>query len=153
MKIEKENVLKAYKDGGPDIKKLLQQLFGDILTPKDIKDVVKTFQDACNEIGESTDDVEECSLSKDKKSIQAYAKLCVITRALNEGWEPDWTNSSEYKYYPYFDMSSGSGLSSGDCDFRYSRSSVGSRLCFKSKELAIYAAKQFESIYKDYFII
>ena len=31
----------------------------------------------------------------------AYQKLRIITAALNEGWEPDFTNDDEYRYYPY----------------------------------------------------
>ena len=48
---------------------------------------------------------------------------------------------------------SGSGFSYYDCVFTYSRSSVGSRLVFKSRDLAKYAGQQFEDIYKGFFLI
>jgi hypothetical protein len=73
----------------------------------------------------------------------------VICRVLNEGWSPDWNNSSEYKYYPWFKMS-GLGLSYDGYGFTHSDTYVGSSPCFKSSELAEYAGKQFISIYKDF---
>ena len=85
----------------------------------------------------------------------AHYKLCVIAEALNEGWKPDWSNWNQYKYYPWFEMGSPSGVG-----FSYdgygnwaSLSIVGSRLCFKSRELATYAGKQFEELYKEYFVL
>jgi len=119
-----------------------------------IMDRVKTFEDACNELGiQKSELAVSGEIESDFRSISAYAKLIIIVRALNEGWVPDWANDSQYKYYPWFDMSSGSGLSYDDCDNRNSNSIVGSRLCFKSQELAKYAGKQFIDVYKDFFII
>jgi hypothetical protein len=45
---------------------------------------------------------------------------------------------------------SGVGFSYVDCVRWLTSSDVGSRLCFKSSELAEYAGKTFESIYKDF---
>jgi hypothetical protein len=83
----------------------------------------------------------------------AHAQLVIIVEALNNGWKPNWKDSSEYKYYPWFDMSSGSGLALRHVVFRNSDTCVGSRLCFKSRELAEYAAKQFRKLYKEYFLL
>jgi hypothetical protein len=120
---------------------------------------IKTFEDACIAL-----DLLQPELvipdflsfpSTDRLAMIAHAKLIIIAKALNEGWVPDWSNWDEYKYYPWFDMqpSSGSGFAYGDYDFWSTYSSVGSRLCFKSSELAEYAGKQFEGLYKDYFVI
>ncbi len=82
------------------------------------------------------------------------AKLVCI--AYNEGWIPDWNNTNEYKYFPYFKMgsSSGVGFSSVDYDYWVTNSNVGSRLCFKSADLAKHAGKLFEQeIYKPLFTI
>jgi len=89
----------------------------------------------------------------------AHTKLIIITEALNKvnndnnTWKPNWSDSSEWKYYPWFDLSSGSGLSYYVCDNRGSGSAVGSRLCFKSRELAEYAGKQFLKLYETYFLL
>lgn len=119
-----------------------------------ITDRVKSFEDACNVLG-----IQEGELSlsgyllPEFKTMVAYAKLIIIARALNEGWIPNWKDDSQYKYYPWFDLSSGSGLRYRDYVGLYSSSAVGSRLCFKSRELAEYAGNQFLSIYTDFFII
>lgn len=70
-----------------------------------ITERVKTFEDACKELGEDHKLVQQFkaiqeAIAEDKEAT-AYFKLGIITAALNEGWEPDFTNDDEYKYYPY----------------------------------------------------
>lgn len=70
-----------------------------------ITERVKTFEDACKELGEDHKLVQQFkaiqeAIAEDKEAT-AYFKLGIITAALNEGWEPDFTNNEEYRYYPY----------------------------------------------------
>lgn len=70
-----------------------------------ITERVKTFEDACKELGEDHKLVQQFkaiqeAIAEDKEAT-AYFKLGIITAALNEGWEPDFTNDNEYRYYPY----------------------------------------------------
>lgn len=70
-----------------------------------ITERVKTFEDACKELGEDHKLVQQFkaiqeAIEEDKEAT-AYFKLGIITAALNEGWEPDFTNDDEYRYYPY----------------------------------------------------
>lgn len=127
-----------------------------------MKSKIKTFEDACNalNINPETSLPEVTMLpEKHQKAVVALTKLIIIAEALNEGWQPDWSDSTQWKYYPWFDMEdsvkqpSGSGLSFfGYADGR-SFSVVGSRLAYKSRELARYAGKQFAKEYADYFLI
>lgn len=119
-----------------------------------ITERVKTFEDACEVLGidgtiliGTIDD----ALADDSDSIIAYTKLVIIIKALNEGWKPNWNASDEYKHYPWFDLEKGFGLYSVICNC--TDSGVGSRLCFRSRELAKYASEQFIDLYKDYYII
>jgi hypothetical protein len=48
-------------------------------------------------------------------------------------------------------MENGFRLGSVYC--RYDDSGVGSRLCFRSKEIAKYAANQFLDLYKEFFTL
>ncbi|ODS87271.1 MAG: hypothetical protein ABS44_11685 [Chryseobacterium sp. SCN 40-13] len=123
-------------------------------TPKDIKQRIKTFADVLNYFGIDEDDFEDGNETLEPDEV-AYRKVKLIVNALNEEWKPDWTNSSQTKYFPWFKMgsSSGSGFSFHDYDNWLSNSTVGSRLCFKSRELAEYAGKQFTEIYKEFMTI
>ena len=119
--------------------------------PKDIKERITNFVDVLMLL--NVDPKEFVEQTKNLPSDElAYKQLKLIVQAFNEGWVPDWTNSNEYKYYPWFKMGSpsGGGFSSHDCDSWITTSTVGSRLCFKSADLAKHAGQLFESIYKDF---
>ncbi|MDR3057744.1 MAG: hypothetical protein LBU84_06345, partial [Prevotella sp.] len=77
--------------------------------------------------------------------------LKVIAKALNEGWEPNWSDDNQYKYYPWLIYSDSSAAFRFDCT-GYARTitDVGSRLCFKARDLAAYAGTQFIDMYNDY---
>lgn len=110
INIQKENVLYAYKNANQDQKALLVNLFGkDMFQPQDIKERVKTFEDACRELGENHPFVRAYNgyaknISEENKNdgdIIAYLKLRIIAAALNEGWEPTF-DKDERRYYPWF---------------------------------------------------
>lgn len=110
INIQKENILNAYKNGNQDQKALLENLFGkDMFQPKDIKERVKTFEDACRELGENHPFVRAYNgyaknISEENKNdgdIIAYLKLRIIAAALNESWEPTF-DKDERRYYPLF---------------------------------------------------
>jgi hypothetical protein len=158
--IEKSNAVKAYNSADEATKKLLENLFGKenfAVAPKNIMERVRSFEDACEILGVVPNAVactgEPEVLENDMPSILAYKKLIIIARALNEGWTPDWSNDNEYKYLPWFKHKSGFGLSYYVFDYWAAATVVGSRLCFKSSELATYAATQFADIYNDYLTI
>lgn len=114
--------------------------------------------------------------SGEEKDVIAYMKLRIIVEALNEGWHPTFSED-EWRYFPWFyvyskekwnNMSdedkrrcvgrSGYGAySDGGLVFAHangaspsSGAGFGSRLAFKSEELAVYAGKQFIDIWVDY---
>lgn len=125
-----------------------------------ITDKIKSFEDACKHLGLNPNDLPVVDMlpEKDRKSIIAFYKLTIIIRALNEGWEPDWSNWDKWKYYNWFYVKKGedqrsSGFRYGVTDYASTRTSTGSRLCFKNIELAKYAAEQFEELYREYLLI
>lgn len=151
IKVDSENVLIAYKNADDKGKKLLKDLYGDQVDfNQNIMDRVKTFEDACAVLKIDPATVLVAARHEDTKSINAYAKLIIIIRALNEGWVPDWADTNTYKYYAWFIHKTGVGLSYYGDVSASSGTHFGSRLVFKSMELAAYAGKQFEDIYRDY---
>lgn len=129
-----------------DLQKEVDQLRKIIEEPVSITDRVKTFEDACNELNVFPTSI-RCTDTKDEI---AYKKLKIICQALNEGWTPDWSDSSQPKYFPWFKYKSGFGFSSAAYDSWGTHSAVGSRLCFETRDLAIYAGKQFQKEYNDF---
>jgi hypothetical protein len=151
LQINKSNAVKAFNEADKSGKDLLANLFGsEVFTPKKITDRVKSYEDACIVMKVNPYDYlpYDCPATPFEKSINAFAKLQVIAQALNEGWQPNWDNTSEYKYYPWFKIQG--GFAYHYVFYCYSNSYVGSRLCFKSSALAEYAGKQFLDLYKTY---
>ena len=129
--------------------------------PLKITDRVKTFDDALKIYQETSylsplrkELLNYIGPDEETLSSQASEQLKIIAEVLNEGWTPDWNNSSEYKYYPYFDMRNNT-LVYSYCNFSFWNVSsyAGSRLCFKTSALAEYAGKQFIEIYKQSFML
>jgi hypothetical protein len=152
LQVEKTQVQTVYSKATPQEKSLLESLFGKDAIFVNIMDGIKSFEDACSILGIFPNELNRNSdLSADTR---AYEKLKVIVKALNEGWFPDWTNVDEYKYWPWFYMDknkySPSGFGLLGVGYHTTGSVVGSRLCFKSEQLAKYAATQFNDLYKEY---
>lgn len=110
------------------------------------------------------------------QDLIAYLKLRIIVAALNEGWEPKF-EKGEYRYFPWFyfytkeeydkldDEEKGrcvlrsGGFTVSHCGFvycsafsgaSYSSTNFGSRLAFRTRELAAYAGRQFTEEWADF---
>lgn len=193
MEIKKENVIAAYnsaKESGDDRTcTMLEQLFGiETFRPIDIKERIKTFEDACAALGNHALVNQYRRIAEEQNppmdgtatDLIAYLKLRIITAALNEGWEPQFTEDED-RWYPWFvlwteDELAGkseewkrdrclttmhyhrgecAGLAYAHSTYAPSRSTaaVGSRLCFKSDTLAEYTGKQFIQLWMDFYLI
>ncbi|OFY87870.1 MAG: hypothetical protein A3F72_03080 [Bacteroidetes bacterium RIFCSPLOWO2_12_FULL_35_15] len=157
INIKKSNALKAYRSADKSGKSLLENLIGKEILSQNIMDRIKTFEDACDEVGTTESQsilLNYSGVDEELLAAQAFLKISIINRSLNEGWKPDWNNSSEYKYYPWFEANkSGFGFSYSDYGIWFTHSTCGSRLCFKNKELAIYAGTQFIDLYNQFLTI
>ena len=144
---------------------------------------IKTLDDACNALGDEHPLVTQYRLTAAAykgdpmtEDFIAYLKLRIIVAALNEGWEPKFTED-EYRYFPWFYfytkeeydklddeekgrcvLRSGSntysyyGFVSCNANYDASLSSTygGSRLAFRTRELAAYAGRQFTEEWADF---
>ena len=144
---------------------------------KDVRKRIKTFEDACHEIG-----IDAEAWNRDKISlglepdVLAFLKLRIIVKALNEGWEPRFTED-ECRYYPWFILYTGEeynkldeeeksrvvcrsyfyalalgGVSCANAlyDSSNTNAGIGVRLAFKTSELAAYCGRQFLDIWADF---
>lgn len=148
---------------------------------------VKTFEDACAELGEDNHLVQQYRLieehadfTADAHDLFAYLKLRIVTAALNEGWQPKFTQD-EWRWWPWFCLLTDvwmsirsdewkqkhalkvfdgyrgewSGFAFEDSNRTHSSAhlGVGSRLCYKSQELADYSGHQFADLWADFCLI
>ena len=195
MEIKIENAKAALKTADESVKKVLLALLPELNETEaqtaanhPITERVKTFEDACRELGADhpfvlayqNTNLRDPEVAEANRDILAYMKLRIIAAALNEGWEPEFTED-EWRWYPWFTLWTEEELSEksdewkadrhlistgdylGDCaGFAFadssdapstSNSGIGSRLCFKSEALATYCGKQFISHWADFNMI
>ena len=115
---------------------------------------IKTFEDACKAQNlDATKVIPDFSYfpEQDRQAMINHAKLVIIHNAIRGDWTPDWNDSSQYKYYPYFKMGSSFGFN--DCHNWYAYSGVSSRFALKNKDQVKHVVKYFEELFKEYFII
>ena len=185
LKISAENALAAYNNTDANGRELLEHLFGKEIFAQDIKDKVKTFEDAVAILGDEHPLVAqfrviESSFKEADNNLHlfAYARLVIIAEALNEGWKPKF-DGDECRYYPWFYIytkkeyeeldedekkecrvvgrSNNNAFANGGVVYAnayhassYSYASSGSRLAFKTRELAEYCGKQFIDIWEKF---
>lgn len=179
MEVNFSKVLQEYNKADERGKKILEEIFGkEAFMAKDVTDRVKTFEDACRELGEGNSLVQDWKMNVIKSpDVEAYLKLRIIAAALNEGWETEFVED-EWRYSPYFYLYSkekidkmdekdkeglflwgGLAYIGANCGLAFAYSYVafslsnpnfGARIALKSEELAVYCGKQFISIWKDY---
>lgn len=150
LEIKRVDAIKAYNKADKQGKSMLADLFGDKVLNQKITDRVKTFADVLEIAGISQNKFDNSCANLSADEV-AYRQVKLIAEVLNEGWTPNWENSGQYKYCPFFDMRA--GFSFFNCDINCANSRSGSRLCFSSAALAEYAGKQFTSIYKAFLTV
>ncbi len=147
LQIEKQTAKRLFETAPDWFQKQLINEFGEATFKTKEFEKIKTFEDACNMLG-----IDPASVinENDQPDEKAYKQLKVIIKAINSGWEPNWNDTNQYKWFPVFNLSSGFGFSGSGYDYTDTDAYVGSRLCFESEEKSNYVATQFEGLYKDY---
>lgn len=188
LSLDATQVAAIYKNGNFETREIVKKALGDkFSTVLPVTERIKTFEDACAELGDNHPLRDEYrnvrySYTTCGPDLLAYAQIRIIVAALNEGWEPQFTED-EYHYFPCYRLytkeevdgmteeqkeeiglvlwggSANSGSLAGlACAvsryaFSSSYSSYGARLAFKTRELAEYAGKQFIDIFLNFFLI
>lgn len=133
---------------------------------------IKTFEDACEHLGLNAYNIlHKYQFCPDH--IQALIKLEIITRALNDGWKDPLDDScprfglygfaltdrevqtgryDDYVqiHYTRPDGSAGLGCAHSSYGWSYSGSTIGSRLVYKTRELARYSLETFTEYWESY---
>lgn len=118
MEIKIENAKAALKTADESVKKVLLALLPELneteaqtVVNRPIIERVKTFEDACRELGADhsfvlayqNTNLRDPEVTEENRDILAYMKLRIIAAALNEGWKPQFTED-EWRWYPWFTL-------------------------------------------------
>ena len=121
IEVNKKQLVAEYNNATESGRSILTRLFGEKFFSNKITDRVKSLDDVYTIKGTTYEDL----IRIYPEDVISFKQATLITEVLNEGWKPNWDNSNEYKYYPWFDMRSKSG-------FGFSRSvSARSKRCSK----------------------
>ena len=152
------------------MKQIIEIPDGNKTVWKDVKERVKTFDDAVVVLGNDNQaviDYYAISGTTCAKDILAFAKLRVIAEALNEGWKPTF-DDKEYRYYTWFYIYTeaeydelnedekkechvaGPVYMKVDYVTSHSYPFHNSRIALKTTELAKHCGKQFIDIWADF---
>ena len=109
LEISFERVEAAYKSTeNESVKETLEALFGKEAFKDQAKDFldyrnIKSLKDVSEALGKDMDEFKK-SLSNLPRDVQAFMVLREIRNALNPKWVPDFANTNQYKYYPWFEI-------------------------------------------------
>ena len=148
----KDSEYKIMRDACTDEQhKLFDEIFGKAA---DVTDVVQSVEDAIKYLGEKDEDVQNLMKSRGMKltdSLIAYQEAVVFCKAINEGWFPDYNDTSQYKYFVYIYMKNGKPTFDGYCWCSLS-AGVSSRLTLKNRNLCEHAIKCISDVYERFMI-
>lgn len=180
LKINKATVIDCFNNASEETKDALKHLFGEKVFEFDYTSI-KTFEDACNRIRVSANTLSAVGNHFNKAFAQANAlyKLMIIQDAINDGYPLDEDGDAWYPYWVLYskgeiaemgeDKRKANGIKLLSCvsanyselagvrgAYAYGRGATadttyGFPLCFGSKAKALYAGKQFESLYLQYY--
>lgn len=191
MELKEQNLKAAYAVADENLKPVLRAMFPDADLTEDnrpVTDRIRTFEDAVEALGnhpfvnQYRRITEELNPPMDEtaRDLVAYLKLRIVVAALNEGWEPKFTED-EVRYVPWHILWTTDELAQKSEEWKRDRcliptgdyvteyaglayansinapsstsASVGSRLCLKSDELATFCGKQFIELWADFWLL
>jgi hypothetical protein len=116
---------------------------------------IKTIEDAFKRTGNDSTKLPDVSMIPEKFRAQLTTcfLLMIVFEAINNGWEPDFSNQKQPRYYPWpWVLSSGFGFSYSGFSYDYAITGVGSRLCTDTSEKAVYILEQFPDLWKSWLL-
>lgn len=154
---EADEAAREYIDGNENLTIFDMAVMSiEVKDPCETVKTVKTYEDACEVLGVEPMDEQAMAAAGFRPDEIARRKLETITAALNDGWKPDWNNTSQAKWVPWFyiepNQEQGATSAGLACarTYRapaYTYAYIGSRLCFSTQRAARYAAQQFTELY------
>lgn len=148
--LTKTEAMSLYKESSQAGKDLLIKKYGKDLFLTDIEKI-DTLEDIIKYGKPDQDMLTVLNYAGDNKhmiGLKWTAFLFLLTELYNEGWEADYANKNQKKWFPVFNGLQGFAFSGSYFDHWGTSAYVGSRHCFASQELSDKAAKKFPQIFK-----
>jgi hypothetical protein len=148
MNNQLEKARHFYKTGNKDTRDVLEEVFGKESFRRDWRQI-RNYKDACEALDiDPKEPLKNIAHNLPEWLVNArakYIKAVIITAAINEGWQPDYSNSDQQKWFPWY-KSSGRGLVFHVVFFVRTGTCVGPRLVFETSEKAQHAGQLQEMI-------
>lgn len=123
---------------------------GKEFTIEQLKELINKNEDKLEKVFNFNKTTEE-QFNKKWEGFEEHEKYGALERLIvnfyNKGEKPDWNDSNQYKYYPYFIMDK-DDFRYDSCNRDYTISFVSSRLAFLRKEDMLEAVELYLDIYK-----
>lgn len=147
------NAIKAYQNAPKEVKEAIKTLCAPYDLDQDITSIVTGYEAACELYSFNPLTLADFSMFPQEDQDYAFAnhQLDMIIKAMNGGFQFDYSNGDQKKWYPIFvwdsNAAGGSGFSLSYVSYNYSNSFVGARRSFKDEKLCRHTVTKFLSIY------
>lgn len=166
LQLESATARKLYKTAVPEFKAILEESFGKEFFSEKITDRINSFLDVLAEAVQWFNSVKDNQSSLKTKiqkethdivlnhirggRVTAADKVRLIAFVLNEGWEEDFKNDNQQKFYPWFERKS-SGWSFFRVSFYcYDYAHLGAGSYFKEEKLVRHAWDKCKEVYLEH---
>lgn len=158
LKISESEALEIFPDASEVLKKILEQSAPIGFFKMNIKDRVKTFNDALPIFMEKkfTDELFIALQQRNKNDLTCADKILIIAEVLRNGWKADYNNDRQPKWRPWFEWNnkaSGFAFSGSLCAYARTLAHSGSRLCQETEDMSDYFGTQFIDLHNEFLII
>lgn len=99
---------------------------------------ILSFDEVCEQLG-----------VEDNNQLSSFEKLKLISKVANQGWCPNWNNTDEAKYFPYFEYKEGV-FSFSVVGYARTNMTVPSALLYQSDDLAYFMGVYYFDLYEEY---
>lgn len=119
---------------------------------------INSYEEAKEYLGLDGGSIDLVSIADKRyqRACSAFSKLLTIADAWNkqDGFIPDFSDISQYKFYPWFVYSKdAAGFVCSDANRSIGSPHLGSKLCFATPERALAFGKKFEELYNDFLLV
>lgn len=153
LKITLKKAQELYPTSSREMKVIFEETFGkESLMPKKITDIIQSELDLLLHLGLKKDFLPFPNpKSKEEKAINATMWLFKLAEALNEGTIINWSDTTQYKYFPCSYLPGGSRRLY--CHGWSSYVVFPGGLVYKNSVLCEHAMKYFPHIFNDFFMV